>query len=170
MSHRKLNKYGSTMVIAVDRNYIPMLEVDRRHALTALATGRAQALDLKTWMKLGFTDVKERGALQIIVYPKAHAVSESSLGFGRGNSAILRRDDHVCQYQGCTRRATTVDHVVPRCQGGRSTWGNLVACCKPCNTRKGGRTPEEAGMVLKHPVRSPRYHLLEKFQRLVNAA
>lgn len=169
MSHRKFNKHGSAMVIAVDRNYIPMLEVDRRHALTALATGRAHALDLKTWMKMGFPEV-EGHSFSVIVFPKAHAVSESSLGFGRGNSAIHRRDGHVCQYQGCNRRSTTVDHVIPRCQGGRTTWGNLVACCKICNTKKGGRTPEEAGMTLKHPVRSPRYHLLEKFQRMVNAA
>lgn len=41
-----------------------------------------------------------------------------------------------------------VDHVVPRCQGGGDELSNLVVACKSCNSRKGGRTPEQAGMVL----------------------
>lgn len=34
----------------------------------------------------------------------------------------------------------TFDHVVPRCQGGRSNWQNVVAACVNCNHRKGNRT------------------------------
>jgi 5-methylcytosine-specific restriction endonuclease McrA len=26
---------------------------------------------------------------------------------------------------------------------------NLVTACRPCNKRKGGKTPEQAGMVLR---------------------
>ena len=69
--------------------------------------------------------------------------ARSRLGLGHGGYGILRRDAHSCQY--CSAKATTLDHVVPRCQGGPSTWTNLVACCLPCNQRKGGRTPEQAG-------------------------
>jgi 5-methylcytosine-specific restriction endonuclease McrA len=47
----------------------------------------------------------------------------------------------------------TLDHVVPKCKGGRSTWDNLVACCHPCNNRKGDKTPAEARMAL---ARAPR--------------
>ena len=42
----------------------------------------------------------------------------------------------------------TLDHVIPRSRAGESAWENLVACCHPCNNRKGSRTPEEAGMKL----------------------
>lgn len=66
---------------------------------------------------------------------------------------ILRRDHHRCVY--CGRRATTVDHVLPRSRGGADTWGNLVAACFACNNRKGDRTPEEAGMVLRHQPGRP---------------
>lgn len=59
---------------------------------------------------------------------------------------VLVRDRYTCAY--CGRSATTVDHVVPRCQGGLSTWVNLVAACVGCNSRKKGRTPKQAGMVL----------------------
>ncbi len=41
-----------------------------------------------------------------------------------------------------------MDHVVPRCQGGTTTWLNAVAACEPCNAAKGGRTPEQAGLRL----------------------
>ncbi|MEU1631055.1 HNH endonuclease [Streptomyces sp. NPDC020096] len=59
---------------------------------------------------------------------------------------VLVRDRHRCAY--CGRRATTVDHVVPRSHGGRDTWLNTVAACAADNHRKADRTPEQAGMRL----------------------
>lgn len=59
---------------------------------------------------------------------------------------VLARDGHTCGY--CGKQAKTIDHIVPRCQSGESTWLNTVASCLDCNSRKGGRTPEQAGMVL----------------------
>ncbi|MDT3399225.1 HNH endonuclease [Streptomyces sp. B1866] len=59
---------------------------------------------------------------------------------------VLVRDRHACAY--CGRRATTVDHVVPRSRGGGDTWLNTVASCAEDNRRKANRTPEEAGMRL----------------------
>ncbi|MFF9893919.1 HNH endonuclease [Streptomyces longispororuber] len=59
---------------------------------------------------------------------------------------VLVRDRHRCAY--CGRRATTVDHVVPRSQGGADTWLNTVASCALDNHRKADRTPEQAGMPL----------------------
>ncbi|PLW71425.1 HNH endonuclease [Streptomyces sp. SCUT-3] len=59
---------------------------------------------------------------------------------------VLVRDRHRCAY--CGRRATTVDHLVPRSRGGRDTWLNTVAACSEDNHRKADRTPEQAGMRL----------------------
>ncbi len=59
---------------------------------------------------------------------------------------VLRRDRGRCAYCGCV--ATTMDHVIPRSRGGATSWANAVAACEPCNTRKGSRTPAEAGMPL----------------------
>ncbi|WP_030688782.1 HNH endonuclease [Streptomyces sp. NRRL B-1347] len=59
---------------------------------------------------------------------------------------VLVRDRHRCAY--CGRRATTVDHVVPRSQGGADSWLNTVASCALDNHRKADRTPEQAGMPL----------------------
>ena len=74
--------------------------------------------------------------------------------FSRSN--ILSRDGNRCQYCG-SRFSTgdlTYDHVVPRCQGGKTEWGNIVASCYACNQAKGNRTPEQADMrLLRKPVR-----------------
>ncbi|MEU2262405.1 HNH endonuclease [Streptomyces sp. NPDC019645] len=61
---------------------------------------------------------------------------------------VLVRDQHRCAY--CGKRATTVDHVVPRSRGGADSWLNTVASCAEDNHRKADRTPEQAGMPLLH--------------------
>lgn len=63
---------------------------------------------------------------------------------------VLRRDRHTCMY--CGDRGDTIDHIMPRCRGGKDTWDNMVAACGPCNNVKDDRTPEEAGMrLLREP-------------------
>jgi 5-methylcytosine-specific restriction endonuclease McrA len=74
--------------------------------------------------------------------------------FSRAN--IYARDDHTCQYCNETFSTSdlTFDHVVPVAHGGRKDWENIVTCCVPCNRKKGGRTPSEAGMrLIRHPRR-----------------
>ena len=51
--------------------------------------------------------------------------------------ALFARDGHRCQY--CGAGADGIDHVIPRSRGGEHVWENVVACCRPCNIRKGDR-------------------------------
>lgn len=71
---------------------------------------------------------------------------------------IFARDRNLCQY--CGKKFSTqelsLDHIHPRSQGGESSWINLVCCCVRCNTRKGGRTPEQANMKLIRPPVKPK--------------
>jgi hypothetical protein len=60
---------------------------------------------------------------------------------------VHERDAYQCRYCG-TRKDLTLDHVVPLIQGGDDSDGNLVTCCKSCNSRKNGRTPQEARMEM----------------------
>ncbi len=62
---------------------------------------------------------------------------------------IYKRDGGQCVYCGSTHNLT-LDHVVPRTQGGRTTWNNLVTACQKCNAEKGPLSPEEAGMEMAH--------------------
>jgi 5-methylcytosine-specific restriction endonuclease McrA len=72
---------------------------------------------------------------------------------------ILSRDHYTCQYCGVTppRKELTIDHVLPRSRGGKTTWENVVAACQKCNGRKGSRTPDEAHMKLCAKPERPRY-------------
>lgn len=72
---------------------------------------------------------------------------------------VLARDLYTCQYCGRQpgRKSLTIDHVVPRAQNGPKSWENLVTACMPCNRRKGGRRPEEAGMRLPVQPFTPRF-------------
>lgn len=82
---------------------------------------------------------------------------QPQISFSRRN--LFARDDNTCQYCGKPRDTSelTYDHVVPRSQGGRTEWTNIVTCCVDCNRRKGGRTPEQAGMRLMRAPKRPDY-------------
>ncbi len=64
---------------------------------------------------------------------------------------LFLRDCFTCQYCG-TNDDLTFDHVVPKSQGGKTTWGNVIAACAKCNITKGGRLPRECGV---HPATKP---------------
>lgn len=69
---------------------------------------------------------------------------------------IYARDRGRCQYCGrvVPRSEFQYEHVVPRAQGGRTCWENIVVSCLDCNQEKGDRTPAQAGMrLLSVPVR-----------------
>ncbi|HEY7911652.1 MAG TPA: HNH endonuclease [Blastocatellia bacterium] len=76
-------------------------------------------------------------------------------------ASILMRDRFRCQYCGMkgSQFELTLDHIMPRSRGGRTTPENLCAACKACNQRKGDRTPEEARMPLLANPSALRYGL-----------
>ena len=83
-----------------------------------------------------------------------HYVRVPYKGISLSRHNVMRRDRFQCQYCGATK-ALTIDHLLPRSRGGQSTWLNLVVACTRCNSVKGNRTPEEAGMTLRQPPRKP---------------
>jgi len=92
--------------------------------------------------------------IRLVVYDK---LPKARVKFNRKN--IFARDKNICQY--CGKRFPTselsLDHVVPRTQGGISTWKNIVCACTDCNKHKGGRRPVEAGMKLIRKPVQPRH-------------
>jgi 5-methylcytosine-specific restriction endonuclease McrA len=71
---------------------------------------------------------------------------------------VFTRDGFRCQYCGVAKKMAELnyDHVVPRVQGGKTVWENIVTSCYPCNSRKDKRTPEQAGMKLRHQPYKPK--------------
>lgn len=71
---------------------------------------------------------------------------------------VFERDNYTCQYSGrvCRPRDLTLDHVIPRDRGGRTTWENVVSCHREVNLRKANRLPHEAGLRLIRKPERPR--------------
>ena len=93
-------------------------------------------------------------APEVIVLANYDRLPSAAVSFSRRN--LFKRDHWTCQYCGLQPGADelTIDHVVPRSQGGTSTWENCVLACMTCNKRKADRTPQQAGLKLRHaPVR-----------------
>ena len=90
-------------------------------------------------------EVRVPKIIRLVVYDK---LPKATVKFNRKN--IFARDKSRCQY--CGKKVPTselsLDHVIPRTQGGTSNWKNIVCACTNCNKHKGGRRPEEAGMKL----------------------
>ena len=101
--------------------------------------------------------VESPRVIRLLTYDK---VPRRGMRFNRRN--VFARDGNRCQY--CGKRFATselsLDHVRPRSQGGEMGWENIVCCCVGCNSRKGGRTPEQAGMRLVREPKRPRQHPL----------
>lgn len=96
--------------------------------------------------------------LPSVIALKSYIDQDRKPAFTRFN--VFLRDGFACQYCG-TSSELTFDHVVPRSRGGRTTWENIVAACSPCNLRKGGRTPQQAGMPIRRPPHRPNAYQLQ---------
>lgn len=68
---------------------------------------------------------------------------------------LLRKG--ICHYCGkkFPPEELTFDHIVPVARGGRSTRGNMVVCCKPCNQSKSCLTPAEQLLSLLGEPEAP---------------
>lgn len=108
------------------------------------------------WVRTASCEIQVPRVIRLLSYDR---LPKQTVKFNRRN--IFARDASQCQY--CGRRQPTselsLDHVVPRSQGGQTTWENIVCACVECNVRKGGRTPKQAHMSLirkpEKPKRSP---------------
>jgi 5-methylcytosine-specific restriction endonuclease McrA len=134
-----------------------------------------------TYEPINVTAVRRAMVLLLKVHSAAHAhrvpsvirllayrhIPQQSRALSRKN--ILLRDRNTCQFCGTVFPSSelTLDHVVPRSRGGRSSWENLVACCYRCNNSKGDRTPEEAGLKLARRPRPFTLHTSRQLMRLI---
>ena len=97
---------------------------------------------------------------EVVALTTYDCIPTNAVTFSRRN--IYKRDRYTCQYCGAQpgTEELTLDHVVPRAQGGISTWENCVLACVSCNKRKADRTPEQAWMPLRKPPVRPTWRPL----------
>lgn len=154
--------------LILNKGWTPIDACTVREALCDVFADKAKVIcpdsyemhDINSWMEL---DVKEGDPFirtvdrnirvpEVIIctYPK---VPKRKVIFSRRN--LWKRDGYRCQYCGEKPHYDdlTIDHVVPRSKGGRTTFDNTVLACVDCNKKKDNRTPEQAGMRLRRMVR-----------------
>lgn len=164
-------------VLVLNRLWQAVNVCSARRALCLLFQGHAQVVhaegdDFNTFDFHGWRELSQRhkggeGWVQAISFrirvPKVIVLAffdrmpRKEIKLTRQN--IFERDNHRCQYCGETldRRELNLDHVTPRDRGGLTTWDNMVCSCIRCNTRKGNRTPREAGMKLLRIPKRPKW-------------
>lgn len=160
-------------VLVLNRCYQPVNITTVRRAFSLLYQGIAKAIDaqyrtfdFESWAELS-SHVHQDPVIRtvnrsfliprVIILQVFERVPQQRIRFSRQN--IYLRDNSTCQYCGKKKPLTelNLDHVIPKSQGGQSTWENIVCSCIKCNLHKGGRTPKEAHMkLLTHP-RQPRW-------------
>lgn len=108
---------------------------------------------------------------EIIVLSEYDKVPQREVKLTRRN--LLIRDNFTCQYTGIpiTMDSATIDHVIPRSKGGKSTWDNLVMCCLEVNAKKADRTLAESGLkLLKKPVKPKWNPVYARFAKLTSSS
>ncbi len=129
--------------------------------------GMFQAMTWDDWSKIKPTEGQDafRSASDVYRIPTVIRVLRYSkqrrepVKYNR--RTVYRRDNFTCQYCGDRpgTKELSMDHVIPRCQGGKTEWENIVVACTDCNSRKAGRTPEQAGMKLIRKPHKPQFNL-----------
>jgi hypothetical protein len=166
-------------VLSVDQ--VPILQLDvtgtpqnwisARTAANLLFTGDIawSAGGTAVDMRGGFSRLHQRFShleVPAIVATKGHGAAKTMSAvppLTNGNVKLFARDRYMCAYCGTVHRPSelTREHIIPVSQKGPNVWMNVVAACKPCNNRKGARTPEQAHMQLLYLPYEP--NLFEDF-------
>ena len=137
--------------LVLNATYEPLCVVASRRALILVMADKAEILHTGRGVfraeKVAFP---EPSVVRLTHYVKVPFRARVALN----RRAVFARDGNRCQY--CGAAAETLDHVVPRSKGGAHTWENVVAACRPCNTRKEDRLLAESGLKLRNLPAAPR--------------
>ena len=168
-------------VLVLNRLYAAVRVIGARRAFSLLFAERAEVISVENgkYLNYDFSSWTEIASLQKQFEPDAHTWIRTPhfeiavpkiirlLGYDRlperhvklTRRNIFARDRNRCQYCGDTFPTSelSLDHIVPRVQGGTNSWENIVCACTRCNMRKGGRTPKQAHLkLIRKPVKPRR--------------
>jgi 5-methylcytosine-specific restriction endonuclease McrA len=159
-------------VLVLNKSWVPINTVTVESAFRMLFRETASVVchesyavfDIFEWMensKDNGKGIKTANAFiskpEIVLLKGFSKVPNRNLAYTRKN--LYRRDDFICQY--CYKRFSsgklTVDHIIPRCRDGASSWENCVLACIDCNSKKGSKSLKEIGYKLKRKPRKPEW-------------
>jgi 5-methylcytosine-specific restriction endonuclease McrA len=141
-------------VVVFSKAYLPLAQINIKRAIVLLVTQQAEALDFgdtQMWeVRSPSTTLQVSEHIRLLMGNPERQWKVPPVN----RRAVLKRDQHRCQYCHSPRKLT-LDHVIPRSRGGLHTWDNVVAACEACNCGKSDRTPTEAGMTLLTQPKAP---------------
>ncbi len=144
-------------ILLLNVTYEPLLVISWQKAITLLTLGKVEVIEEYDHEvhSVSFA-IKLPAVVRLLNMVKWRKRTPT---FSRSN--IYARDHQKCQYCGkkLALQEITYDHVVPKSQGGETSWGNVVVCCLKCNGKKGGRTPKQAGMKLLSAPKRPKWNM-----------
>ncbi|MCH2132251.1 MAG: HNH endonuclease [Phycisphaerales bacterium] len=161
--------YTATRVISVRQAFVLLFREIAE--VISVNNGVYETFNIASWLEIAGLQRRYelgdhdwiRAASRYVAAPRIIRITSSNrqpdfhVKLNRRN--LFARDRNKCQY--CGRRFAvselSIDHVIPVSRGGGNTWQNLVCACVTCNTRKGNRTPREAGLRLVNKPRQPRH-------------
>ena len=143
----------STLVL--NASFEPLTIVSIHRAVSMLTSGKAFSVDDSSRvMRAATCEIPVPYVIQLTYYINRKHNNRSTYS----RHGVMVRDSYSCVY--CGRTATTIDHVVPRSKGGKTTYDNCVAACSRCNLKKSDRTLKEIGWVLHRKPIAPSQYLL----------
>ena len=137
--------------LVLNASYEPLCVVATRRALVLVLDDKAELVsDTGNEFHSARASFPEPSIVRLVTYVRVPFRTRVALN----RRAIFLRDGHRCQY--CGAAAENIDHVIPRSRGGLHRWDNVVAACRPCNTRKEDRLLSEvSSMKLRRPPAAP---------------
>lgn len=141
------------MVLVLNADYRPLNVCRMRRALGLTFQGKAEVVELDSVVIRTVSTAFEAPS---VIRIRRH-VKRPLRRLSVTRKSLFARDGYQCQYCGLKTTKLTLDHVIPRRLGGKSTWENLVSACRQCNGKKAGKTLQEARMSLIKPPEAPRY-------------
>ena len=154
-------------VLVLNATYEPLNVVSVRRAIILLLKDKAEILEAANqYIRSEILSLPVPLVIRLVYYVRV----PRRLNIPLTRRTVMIRDNYTCQYCGArpSKANLTIDHVIPKVRGGKTTWDNVVCACKACNLRKGSRTPEEAGMRLLSKPGRPEYLALVVFSRASN--
>lgn len=143
-------------VLVLNATYEPLSIVSLRRAIVLLLKEKAEVLEAaEERISAANLSLPYPLVIRLVYYVRVPRRMFVPLS----RRALLARDSYTCQY--CHAPAAsaelTMDHVLPKVRGGKTAWENVVCACRACNSRKGGKTLEEARMTLSRAPFRPQY-------------
>lgn len=139
--------------LLLDQGYQPLKLISWQRAITLLTLGKVEIVEEYDQEIRSTSIVLKMPAVARLL--NAFKRPKKPVKFSR--VSIYARDKYSCQYCGDKKPMSelTYDHVIPRAQGGKTTWDNITTACYDCNTKKANRTPAQAGMKLRNEPYQP---------------